>query len=153
MEPPLPDPAVVSSHHLARAGLLHRSHHHRNQPEGGRGYRASHERLLQRLLLLRLPAVVDPHPPAEQLVVHVSGLEAGDGASVGLNEEDHSLAGGGVEDLVELLDDEHGLADGLPGVEEHGDLPVDGAGGEEEVALAGKVHLHVLIAEPLEVER
>ncbi|EAY81577.1 hypothetical protein OsI_36741 [Oryza sativa Indica Group] len=130
MEPPLPDPAVVSSHHLARAGLLHRSHHHRNQ-KGGR----------------------DPHPPAEQLVVHVSGPEAGDGASVGLNEEDHSLAGGGVEDLVELLDDEHGLADGLPGLEEHGDLPMDGVGGEEEVALAGKVHLHVLIAEPLEVER
>jgi len=44
----------------------------------------------------------------------------------------------GRERLVEVLQDEAGLADGPAAVEEHRDLPVRGVGGEEELALGGE---------------
>ena len=85
------------------------------------------------------------------LAVDVGGPEAGDGAVVGAGGED-GRAGAG-EGVVEVLQDEEGLAHRLAAVEEDGDLLVDGVGGEELLALVGEVHLHVLVVQPLEVQR
>ncbi|TVU34086.1 hypothetical protein EJB05_15912, partial [Eragrostis curvula] len=73
----------------------------------------------------------------------VRGPEACDSAVVGVGWED-GLAGA-REGVVEVLHDEYGLGDGLAAVEEHGDLLVDGVGGEKQLALVGEVLLHVLI--------
>jgi len=85
------------------------------------------------------------------LAVDVGGPEAGDGAVVGAGGED-GRAGAG-EGVVEVLQDEEGLAHRLAAVEEDGDLLVDGVGGEEQLALVGEVLLHVLVLEALEVQR
>ena len=85
------------------------------------------------------------------LCIDVGGPEAGDGAAVGIGGEERRAGVG--EGVVEVLHDEHGLAHGLACVEEDGDLIVDGVGGEELLALVGEVHLHVLVVQPLEVQR
>lgn len=55
--------------------------------------------------------------------------------------------------LVDVLEDDEGLGDGPAIVDEHGDLLVHGVGGQEELVLLLEVHLHVLVAQPLELQR
>uniref|UniRef100_A0A8R7QUI1 Uncharacterized protein n=1 Tax=Triticum urartu TaxID=4572 RepID=A0A8R7QUI1_TRIUA len=58
-----------------------------------------------------------------------------------------------MEGLVDVLDDDLGLTDGLAVVDEDGHHLVDGVRAEEQLALVGEVLLHVLIAHALEVKR
>jgi hypothetical protein len=85
------------------------------------------------------------------LVVDVGGPEASDGALVGVGGEE-GRAGAG-EGLVDVLQDDLRLADGLAAVDQHGDLLVDGVGLEQELALVPQILLHVLVAQALEAER
>lgn len=59
---------------------------------------------------------------------------------------------GAGEGVVQVLDYEHGLAHGLAGVEEHGDLLVHGVGRDKHLAFLGEVLLEVLVVQPLEVQ-
>jgi hypothetical protein len=88
-----------------------------------------------------------PQPRAELVdLVGVGGPEAGPRARVGVGGEE-GLAG---VDLVEVVEDDEGLADGAAVVEEHGDLLVDGVGAEEEVALGSQeLLLGVLVGDAL----
>jgi len=84
------------------------------------------------------------------------GPEAGGGAGVGVggqDPDDVAVGGGGGEGLVDVLDDEEGLADGAAGVEEHRDGAVDGVVRQQEVALGGQVLHQQLVRHPLERQR
>uniref|UniRef100_K4AGB4 Uncharacterized protein n=1 Tax=Setaria italica TaxID=4555 RepID=K4AGB4_SETIT len=76
--------------------------------------------------------------------------EASDGVFVGVGGEERRAGAG--EDLIDVLQDDRRLADGLPVVDEHGNLVVDGVGLEEELALVLQVFLDVLVAQTLEAE-
>ncbi|WVZ57446.1 LOW QUALITY PROTEIN: hypothetical protein U9M48_007829 [Paspalum notatum var. saurae] len=67
------------------------------------------------------------------------GPEASEGAAVGVGGEE--AGAGGREGLVDVLQDDPGLADGPAAVEEHRHLLVHGVGGEEELALVADVVL------------
>jgi hypothetical protein len=62
-------------------------------------------------------------------------------------------SGGAWERVVEVAEDDGGLADGPAGVEEVTHLLVDRVGREQEVALGGEVLEHVAVAQALDVER
>jgi hypothetical protein len=80
------------------------------------------------------------------------GPEAGGGAVVGVGGEDPRRRPA-VERLVDVLDDDEGLADGAAAVEEDGDGAVDGVVREQQLALAGQVLHDQLVRHPLERER
>ncbi|KAB8112497.1 hypothetical protein EE612_050926, partial [Oryza sativa] len=106
-----------------------------------RPHRGGHPRHPLRPLPLRAPQVRRP-PRRHELVVDVGGPEAGGGAGegvVGGGEERGAAAAGEGEGVVDVLEDDPGLADGAAAVDEDGDLGVDGVGGEEEVGLAVEV--------------
>jgi hypothetical protein len=72
--------------------------------------------------------------------------ETGDGTVVGVGRQD----GRPVEGLVDVLDDEEGLADGPVAMEEHGHLLVDRVLGEQQLALVAQVFLDQLVRHALE---
>ena len=84
------------------------------------------------------------------LVVNVSSPEASHGMAVRVRREE----GGTVAaiNLIEVLQDDLGLADGLAIVDEHGHLLVHRVGLEEELALVLEVLLEVLVAQTHEAE-
>uniref|UniRef100_A0A8R7PVK1 Uncharacterized protein n=1 Tax=Triticum urartu TaxID=4572 RepID=A0A8R7PVK1_TRIUA len=84
-------------------------------------------------LPLELP---QPRPAAVHPLVNVVGPEARLRARVRVGGEEPR--GGGREGVLDVLEDDEGLADGAAVVEEHGDLLVDGVGAEEEVALGAQ---------------
>jgi len=83
------------------------------------------------------------------LVAGVGCPEASGGAFVGVGWEDRPAS----EQLVDVLQDDERLADGLAVVDEHGHLLMHGVGRQEEVALVLEVLLDVAIAQVLEMER
>ena len=83
------------------------------------------------------------------LIVDVGGPESSDGSIVGVSGENWV---GGVPRLVDVLHDDEGLADGVPFVEENGDLLVDGVGLQQQFALRLQHVLDVLIVDFLEME-
>jgi hypothetical protein len=60
--------------------------------------------------------------------------------------------GSGGPDLVNVLNDDEGLADGLVGVDENGDFLVDGVGLEKELALGIKRLYNKLILNSFDVQ-
>lgn len=85
---------------------------------------------------------------ATHLVVAEVTPEAHDSSLVGVVGHDGVL----LPRLVDVLEDDDGLGEGAAGVEQHGDLLVDGVVEEERGALVGQVLLHVLELQPLELE-
>ena len=83
------------------------------------------------------------------LIVDVGGPESSDGSIVGVSGENRVS---GVPRLVDVLHDDQGLADGLPFVEENGDLLVDGVGLEQKFALRPHRLHDVLVVDFLEME-
>ena len=67
------------------------------------------------------------------LLVYIGGPETSNGAFVGVGREEGGADAG--ERLVEVLNDDRGLAHGLAVVDEHGHLLVHGVELEQEVAL------------------
>ena len=84
------------------------------------------------------------------LLVNVGGPETSNGAFMGVGREEGGADAG--ERLVDVLNDDHGLAHRLAVVDEHGHLLVHGVGLEEELALVLEVLLDVLVAQTLEAE-
>ena len=108
---------------------------------------------LRREALPHLAVVRRPQRQPERLralVVDESGPEAGGGAEAGVGGEEER----GRERLVDVLDDDEGLADGgavvVVAVEEDGDLLVDGVVGEQQVALVAEVLQDELVWHALE---
>ena len=83
------------------------------------------------------------------LIVDVGGPESSDSSIVGVRGENRV---GGVPRLVDVLHDDQGLADGVPFVEENGDLLVDGVGLEKKFALRPHRLHDVLVVDFLEME-
>lgn len=84
---------------------------------------------------------------SSHLLVDVIGPETRLRAGVGvvLGEERRDVRPG----LVDVLEDDERLADGPAGVEQDGDLLVDGVGAEEQLALVQEVLLAVLVGHAL----
>ena len=85
------------------------------------------------------------------LVVDVSSPEASHGTVVRVSREEGGTTVATIN-LVEVLKDDLGLADGLAVVDAHGDLLVHRVGLEEELALVLEVLLEVLVAQTHEAE-
>jgi hypothetical protein len=89
-------------------------------------------------------------------VVDERGPEAVHGALVRvLRHEPAAATAAVVGGLVDVLDDDGGLADGAAvGEEQHGDLAVHRVGGEEALALArDKLLVHQLVGDPAQLQR
>ncbi|XBI06898.1 hypothetical protein VPH35_134868 [Triticum aestivum] len=103
----------------------------------------------------RLLLAVRPHRLPQRLQALVGdevGPEAGRGAVVRVRGEEPGRRFV-MEGLVDVLDDEEGLADGAVAVEEDGDRLVDGVVGEQQLALVGQVLHEQLVRHPLERQR
>ena len=87
------------------------------------------------------------------LLFNVGGPETSNGAFMGVGREEGWADAG--ERLVEVLNDDHGLAHRLAVVDEHGHLLVHGVGLEEELALVAVevLLLEVLVAQAFEAQR
>jgi len=87
------------------------------------------------------------------LLVYIGGPETSNGAFVGVGREEGGADAG--ERLVEVLNDDRGLAHGLAVVDEHGHLLVHGVGLEDELALVAVevLLLEVLVAQTFEAQR
>uniref|UniRef100_A0A8R7UYM1 Uncharacterized protein n=1 Tax=Triticum urartu TaxID=4572 RepID=A0A8R7UYM1_TRIUA len=105
----------------------------------------------------RLLLAVRPHrlPKGFQaLVGDEVSPEASGGAVVGIRREETGRRPVAVvvEGLVDVLDDDEGLADGAVAVEEDGDRLVNRVVGEQQLALVGQVLHEQLVWHPLERE-
>ena len=76
-----------------------------------------------------------------------------DGAGVRVGREDGRRGGG--PGLIDVLDDDEGLGDGLAVVEQDGDPLVHGVRPEQQLALLAQMHLllHELVLDALQLQR
>ena len=86
------------------------------------------------------------HAAMKYLLLHEISPEASGGAADGVAREE----GRPVEGLVDVLEDEEGLADGAVAVQERGDLLVDGVVLQQQLALVFHVLLNELVRHALE---
>mgnify|MGYP003702824995 CR=1 FL=1 len=87
------------------------------------------------------------------LVVDVLCPEPLDGAAVWVTGQYGRGAIGGRPDLVDVLDDDERLGEGLAVVEQHGDLLVHRVGPEQQLALLPPRLLQQLVLHALELQR
>ncbi|KAH0470156.1 hypothetical protein IEQ34_001714 [Dendrobium chrysotoxum] len=84
------------------------------------------------------------------LVVNIDSPKASDGAIVGIGREDGRA--GRSPDLVNVLHNNTGLADGLISMDENGDQLVDRIGLEKKLAFVKQIIWEVLVFDPLQIK-